>query len=173
MKASALANPLRLAFLAVSSALALASCDQSKSPDDQFAKTLLKPGEVPTQLQLNAKAEAVVVITIRASDAGYQIVNTRQMLGTPTMGIDKSRDVLITAQNSSGQALATISVFNPRVIRTTGARNPATDVLSDATFSIALPAATQKISITVRSGPNEKLTSTLPLPRSDEPQPPI
>jgi hypothetical protein len=152
-------------------ALVASGCAASKPSDSRFGTTQLKPSAVPVQLQLNAKAEPVVIVTIRANNAGYKIVSTRQTLGTPTTDIDKSRDVLLTAQNAAGRPLTVVSVFNPRIAHTAGSKRPATAVLNQATFTVVLPADTRTLAITVRSGPNEKMETALPVPQSDGQKP--
>ena len=109
-----------------------------------------------TQAALAPQAAQVLQITFKASSAGYTVVNMRRTAGAPTLAIDQNRDVLITAVDSTGKPVGSVSVFNPRLVHTTGSRDPQSTVLDEATFTVnfANPDAINALNVQVIRGPN-------------------
>ena len=98
----------------------LAGCRSSDGP---------RPEDVPTQTQLAPNLVEVLQVNFEATDAGYTLVQTSRAMGAPTLAIDQGRDVLITAKDAAGRPLRSISVYNPRQVRTAGSTDPAQAVL--------------------------------------------
>ena len=101
-------------------------------------------------------APKLPTIAFVADDSGYTITDMRRAMGAPTLTINQDNDVFVVAVGSNGDTLSSISVPNPRVVRTAGSRNPDSAVLSQATFTVSFanPGAIERLSLSVRKGPN-------------------
>ncbi len=115
-----------------------------------------RPEEVATRSAIAPQATQVLQITFKASSSGYTVVDMRRTAGAPTLAIDQNRDVLITAVDSKGNSLGSVSVFNPRLVQTTGSRDPDSALLDEATFTInfADPDAINALDLRVVRGPD-------------------
>ncbi|MEO8179038.1 MAG: hypothetical protein ABI895_09415 [Deltaproteobacteria bacterium] len=127
----------------------------------------MDPKSVPTELALYPTMP-VLLVTLEASDAGYQIVEARTIPGAINRVPFGSHDVLVSAEDGSGVSVASTSFVNPRAAHTTGAKSPQEAVLPAARITILLPAPDRirVLSIKVVSGPNAGLETRLPLPSS-------
>lgn len=98
----------------------------------------------------------VVAIKFEATETGYTMRAFRAN-GTPTSKIDKGRDVVIKALDGQGTVLSTVSIFNPREVRTTGSKNPGTATRPTATFTVFFdqPDNIRRIEVDVVRGPNQ------------------
>jgi hypothetical protein len=102
---------------------------------------------------------AVVALKFEASDAGYTMKAFRAT-GVPTSTIDQNRDVVVKASDAQGRPLASVSIFNPREIRTVGAKESAQAVRPKGTFTVffAKPDEVTAIEVNVVRGPNAGFT---------------
>ncbi len=115
-----------------------------------------KPEDVPEQTVIAPQSVQVLQVTLVADDDGYSVAGMRRTSGAPTLTIDQNKDVLITATDAAGKVLSTVSVANPRIVRTAGSSRPDSAVLDEATVTvnIANPDIVSRISVQVRQGPN-------------------
>lgn len=113
-----------------------------------------EPKSIPKELSLYQQ-ESVLIVRFEATAQGYSMTG-RKGLGVPTMAIVLNREVVITARDGNGKALGTVSVFNPRDVRTTGSKRPARDVLDKGSFTVAFPSPDhiRSIDVFVRGGAN-------------------
>jgi hypothetical protein len=125
----------------------------------------LDPKRVPTELTLSP-TDSVLLMTIEASDTGYRLISASPIRGVVNRVHLGGDDVVITSLGQNGRPVASTAMLNPRIVRTTGAKNPASDVLPTAVFSVILPkpAEIRSITIDVKRGPNAKLHQTLQVP---------
>jgi len=116
-----------------------------------------RPEGVPTQTAIAPQATSVLQVTFKADASGVTVVDLRQVTGAPTLAIDQDRDVLITALDAQGNVAGSVSVFNPRLVRTAGSRDPASAVLDEATFTVSFPDPDRiaTVDLKVVRGPNE------------------
>lgn len=149
----------RLIFVLVT--LVLFGCNQNKQP--QVPEIVADPQNVAKDRTL-FKPVPVIAVRFEATDAGYTMRAFRAN-GTPTSKIDKSRDVVIKALDGQGTVLSTVSIFNPREVRTTGSKNPGAATRPTATFTVFFdqPDNIQNIEVNVVRGPNEGLRQSYPV----------
>lgn len=116
-----------------------------------------RPEDVPEQAVLAPQSEQVLQVTLKADSTGYSVSSMRRTSGAPTLAIDQNKDVLITATDAAGKVLSTVSVANPRIVRTAGSSRPDSAVLDEATVTvnIANPDMVSRLGVQVRQGPNE------------------
>lgn len=139
---------MRIALATISVLLLLVSgCSGWEGP---------RPESIPETMVLAPGAQEVLQVTFQADESGYRITNVRRAMGAPTLAINQDDDVLVVAVGSNGDTLTSISVPNPRLVRTAGSRKPDSAVLSQAAFTVyfADPASVDRLRIAVRSGPN-------------------
>lgn len=144
---------------------AVLACEPSRQEAaEQYGIVSHNPDSMPTTLPLQGERVPVLVVTFTATDAGYTAAATTRQ-GVPTSAIHQDRDVLVVARDPSGAHVASVSVDNPRLIRTTGARDPATAVRAHGTFTLALPNPDRiaTVEVTVRRGPNADFKETFPV----------
>lgn len=112
----------------------------------------------PAEGALFGELVPVLLVTVTATAQGYGAESVIRS-GVPTSAIHQDRDVAIVARDAAGKQIASLSIENPRLVRTTGSSNPATDTRDTGTATVALPnpAQIRTIEITVRRGPNEGL----------------
>jgi hypothetical protein len=142
---------MRIAIATISVLLPLiAGCSGWEGP---------RPESVPERMVLAPGLQEVLQVTFRADDSGYTIINMRRTTGAPTLGINQDNDVLVVAFGDNGDAVSSISVPNPRVVRTAGSTKPASAILSQAVFTVnfASPASIEGLRVSVRNGPNGEL----------------
>jgi hypothetical protein len=101
----------------------------------------------------------VVALKFEASETGYTMKAFRAT-GAPSSTIDQNRDVVIKASDGQGRLLASVSIFNPRDIRTVGAKQPAQAVRPKGTFTVffAKPDEITVIEVKVVRGTNSGFT---------------
>jgi len=146
----------RLAIV-VSLALCSAGC-KSVGPN---------PEDVPSEQDLVPDAVPVLLVTLLATDAGYQIIDTSRRLGALTLTIVQNRDVLITAYDDEERVVESVSVSNPREANTAGTDKPETLILEKSTVTVrfAAPDEIYSLGIIVRRGPNAGYEARLPIKR--------
>lgn len=143
-------------------AVLCAGCQSSKSAPRRGSAVRLDPKRVPTELTLSP-LNSVLLVKLEASTNGYRLISASQIQGAVNRVQLGGDDVVITGLNQAGRAVASTTLSNPRVIHTTGAKNPVSDVLPTAVFSVTLPkpAEIRSIVVEVKNGPNAKLRQTL------------
>jgi hypothetical protein len=127
-------------------ALALvAGCASPASPDD-----------VPLESVVDEGLLRVLQVTFRATDSGYTLVHVRHTLGTPTLGFDPDREVLVTARDARGQPIVALAVPNPRTVTCLG---PVATTRAEAFLNLRFPepVSIRSLEAVVRGGPNEGL----------------
>ena len=136
-----------------------------REDDDKYARAEKSPSGIPVQFPLYDR-QPVLLVRVIATDAGYE-VKVRKDLGVPSQAIDKDRDVLVAARYADG-TVAETSVFNPREVHTTGARNPASAVRAKGSFAVSFtaPDSIRTIEITTRRGPNQGLKTQIDVARA-------
>jgi hypothetical protein len=112
------------------------------------------PQKVPKDRTLQNPVP-LVGARFEASDAGY-VVTMFKTTGVPSTKIDVNRDVVIKAFDEQGKLLDTVSVDNPRDVRTVGANKPAQTVRPKASFTVffANPDAVRSFEVNVVNGAN-------------------
>jgi len=157
---------MKTTLLVLLAAVLLAGCRSTNSGTRNSA-VQLNPKRVPTELTLSP-ATSVLLVTLEASEAGYRLLSATNVPGAINRAPLGGKDVLVTGLGRNGRVVGTASTFNPRIIHTTGAKNPATNVLASAVFSVKLPKPEeiQAITVEVKEGPNAKLRQTLPISRA-------
>jgi hypothetical protein len=152
----------RLIFVLVT--LALFGCNQNKQP--QVTEIGAQPADPQNVAKDRTLYKPVPIIAVRfeATNAGYTMRAFRAN-GTPTSKIDQNRDVVIKALDGQGTVLGSVSIFNPREVRTTGSKNPGTATRSNATFTVFFdrPDDIRNIEVNVVRGPNEGLRQSYPV----------
>lgn len=131
-----------------------------------------EPGDGSSATALAAGSVDLVELTFEASEGGYVLTGSRRTSGEPTLAMVNDRDVLVTARDASGKAVHTVSVDNPRLVRTAGSGKPATGVLPRATFIVRLPRPddVRSVDVMVRGGPNERFAKSFVVAASDRPK---
>lgn len=144
---------LGIVLLAVACMTACAAT--GKDQPKEVGVTAADPRHMPTEVTLY-KNVPVVGVRLTASDAGYTMSAFRAS-GTPTSAIDQSRDVIVQALGQSGQPLSTVTVDNPRAVRTAGSKRPGQAIRpsGDVTVFFAKPDQVRSVSVSVLRGPNE------------------
>ena len=118
-----------------------------------------RPESIPESMVLAPGAQEVLQVTFLADESGYSIAGMQRAMGAPTLGINQDNDVLVVAVGSNGDTVSSISVPNPRVVRTAGSSRPDSAVLQQAALTVYLadPASIDLLRVTVREGPNSDL----------------
>lgn len=134
----------------------LAACQTSVGPS---------PEDAPGRIQLTRAPVEVLQVTFEATEAGYGLVEVSRVLGVPSRAIHEDRPVRITALDESGEPVHSISVFDPREVRTTGTRDPSTKVRASGTLILrfANPDSIRSFDVEVHEGPNAGLHARLPV----------
>jgi len=119
-----------------------------------------RPEDVPTSVDANAGSVPVLQVSLRATPAGYTLVQARRAIGTPTLAFDPDLPVVVTASGPGGARMFWISVPNPR----TGHADREL-VLQEGFLSLRLPDpdSIRSLDILVRSGPNAGLHQSFPI----------
>lgn len=136
---------------------ALTGCTGNhERPAKDLAAPRVDPQAVPKDITLYRPAP-VLGAQFEATAAGYALTDSWLGAAAPTATIDQQRAVVIRALDAQGNAVATVSVDNPRDVHTTGARDPDRAVLPKATLTVffARPEAIDSLAVEVRRGPNE------------------
>ena len=145
-------NPAWLIVLA----LGLGACVSHKTEaEKEYGVTKADPQKVPATMPVYGVQESVLVATFITTKGGYRAI-TRIGQGVPTSTIHQSRPVLVTARGGTGDVIASVSVFNPREIRTAGTSKPDSAVADSSSFTVTLPKpdAIRRLDVAVRRGPD-------------------
>lgn len=141
-------------------ALTISGCRGDKTELQEVGAYQADPQNVSRDKPLY-NAVPVVAVKFEATDAGYTMKAFRAM-GVPTSQIDKNRDVVVKASNSAGGVVSTVSIFNPRDVRTVGSKQPGQAVRPKATFTVFFPKPDEvtAIEVNVLRGANSGLRQT-------------
>jgi len=135
-------------------ALCATGCPTSVGPN---------PEDVPDRQELAPGIKPVLEITLEATEGGYRVLDSARRMGSPTLAIIQSRDVLIRAYDSSGSVIESVSVANPRQTRAAGTGGSGNLILPRGTVTVRLPAPERiaSVEVVVRRGPNENYRQML------------
>lgn len=141
----------------------LGGCSTNGEQPEPLPAPPADPENVPTQFTLTSPTQ-VLVATFEASETGYE-VSLALALGTPSSTIDQNRDVMVRALDANGEALSSVSVFNPRDIHTAGSRDPDRAVRASGSFTVAFarPEAIRSLEVEVVRGANEGFKRSIPV----------
>jgi hypothetical protein len=144
-------------------AVTLFGCGQKQPQVTEVGARNVDPQNVSKDRTLSQPVP-VIAVKFEATDTGYTMRAFRAN-GTPTSKIDQNRDVVIKALDGQGTVLGSVSIFNPREVRTTGSKNPGTASRPNATFTVFFdqPDNIRNIEVNVVRGPNEGLRQTYPV----------
>lgn len=142
--------------------LTLAACAGNReTQQEEIGKFTSDLKNIPTTRTLYNPVP-VVLLQVQATDIGYSIRPFRTV-GAPSSAINQQGDVVFKAMDKQGRLIAMIAIDNPRAVRTTGSKKPATATLPRATFTVsfAKPDNIYIVEVNVVNGPNTGLKETI------------
>lgn len=140
----------------------LLSCANNKELVGKF-EIFCDPDTIQEDISL-FDTEPILLFKFTASESGYAL-KTIVSRGNPTTDLYQNRDVQIKVLNAAGDSISTISVFNPREIRTAGTTEADSTVLKTATFAVSVSQSigAHSIEVTVLRGPNSDFNKIFPI----------